>query len=87
MRRIPILLCGVALPAIFLMVGCAGGATRIRAGMKWCYSNAIHEACGTLAKGTVKNELGKLRRAGLVEDTGEIEPSGKIVIVTPTYRG
>jgi hypothetical protein len=49
--------------------------------------NAIWEACSTLKKGTVKNEITKLRRAGIVEDTGEVEPGGgKIVIVTGTYR-
>jgi len=49
--------------------------------------NAITEACGTLKKGTVKNEITKLRRAGVVEDTGDFEPGGgNIVIVTGIYR-
>ena len=43
--------------------------------------NAIHEACGaTLSKGTVKNEVTKLRISGVVEDTGEIEPGGGKVV-------
>ena len=43
--------------------------------------NAIHEACGgTLSKGTVKNEVTKLRSSGVVEDTGEIEPGGGKVV-------
>ena len=50
--------------------------------------NAIHEACATLAKGTVKNEVGKLRTAGLIKDTGDTEPGGgRIVIVTGPFRG
>jgi AAA domain len=43
--------------------------------------NAIHEACGTLTKGTVKNVVSKLRSTGIVEDTGEIEPGGGKVVM------
>jgi AAA domain len=50
--------------------------------------NAIQEACGTLTKGTVKNIVSKLRGAGIVEDTGEIEPGGgKVVRLVDPGRG
>ena len=50
--------------------------------------NAIQETCGTLTKGTVKNEVSKLRSAGIVQDTGEMEPGGgKIVTVTVHEEG
>ncbi len=42
--------------------------------------NAIQEACGTLTKGTVKNALSQLRRAGVVQDTGGAEPGGGRVV-------
>jgi hypothetical protein len=49
--------------------------------------NAIQEACGTLQKGTVKNELSKLRSAGIVQDTGDTEPGGgKVVTVTDARK-
>jgi hypothetical protein len=49
--------------------------------------NAIQEACGTLTKGTVKNAVSQLRRAGVVEDTGASEPGGgRIVTVVDGDR-
>ncbi len=49
--------------------------------------NAIQEACGTLTKGTVKNALSQLRRAGAVQDTGETEPGGgRVVILAESDR-
>lgn len=51
--------------------------------------NAIHEACGgTLSKGTIKNEISKLRSSSVVEDTGDIEPGGgKVVRFVDSGRG
>ncbi len=50
--------------------------------------NAIQETCVTLTKGTVKNVVSKLRSAGIVQDTGEIEPGGgKIVTVAGCEKG
>jgi AAA domain len=50
--------------------------------------NAIQETCVTLTKGTVKNEVSKLRSAGIVQDTGEIEPGGgKVVTVAGHEEG
>jgi hypothetical protein len=50
--------------------------------------NAIQETCGTLTKGTVKNEVSKLPSAGIVQDTGEIEPGGgKVVTVAGHEEG
>ena len=49
--------------------------------------NAIQEACQTLSKGTVKNTVSKLRSAGIVEDTGDIEPGGgKVVRLADSSR-
>jgi hypothetical protein len=56
--------------------------------------NAIHETCGTLTKGTIKNEVSKLRTAGAVRDTGKTETGGGRVValaerkaVTPPHPG
>ncbi len=49
--------------------------------------NAIQETCVTLTKGTVKNAVSKLRGAGVVYDTGVIEPGGgKVVAVADQDR-
>jgi hypothetical protein len=48
--------------------------------------NAIQEACGSLTKGTIKNVLSKLRSAGIVQDTGAMEPGGGKVVTEVSDR-